>query len=256
MGLPCRPGRRAPTPGHCRACCARSATPPTGGSRWPWPSRRSPRACGWSRWSGRSSGSAAGPAQLSIVSTAGAVGVLLPALLGGVVADRVPQKRILLAVAAVELAGMAVVATAVAHRPHPGLAARRRLVRHRRWAWRSTTRPTRPGCPSLVDEADLHGRQRLRGDGPPHARPGDRPGRRRCRRGGGLGRRRGGGRGRPRAGRPARADARPADPGPPRPRRPTRTRAAPWPRPCATCARASSTWCARRGCSPRCCSPR
>ena len=52
-----------------------------------------------------------GPAQLSIVSTAGAVGVLLPALLGGVVADRVPQKRILLAVAAVELAGMSVVAT-------------------------------------------------------------------------------------------------------------------------------------------------
>ena len=37
-----------------------------------------------------------GPAQLSIVSTAGAIGVLLPALLGGVVADRVPQKRILL----------------------------------------------------------------------------------------------------------------------------------------------------------------
>src|ERR687890_82290 len=52
-----------------------------------------------------------GPAQLSIVSTAAAVGVILPALLGGVVADRVPQKLILLAVAAVELAGMALVAT-------------------------------------------------------------------------------------------------------------------------------------------------
>lgn len=51
-----------------------------------------------------------GPGQLSAVSTAGAVGVLLPALLGGVVADRVPQKRILLAVAAVELAGMGLVA--------------------------------------------------------------------------------------------------------------------------------------------------
>jgi len=50
-----------------------------------------------------------GPAQLSVVSTAGAVGVLLPALLGGVVADRIPQKLILLAVAAVELAGMALV---------------------------------------------------------------------------------------------------------------------------------------------------
>lgn len=51
-----------------------------------------------------------GPAQLSIVSTASAVGVLLPALLGGVVADRVPQKLILMAVAGVEIAGMALVA--------------------------------------------------------------------------------------------------------------------------------------------------
>jgi MFS family permease len=51
-----------------------------------------------------------GPAQLSIVATASSVGVLLPALLGGVVADRVPQKLILLVVAAVELAGMALVA--------------------------------------------------------------------------------------------------------------------------------------------------
>ncbi|WP_028653710.1 MFS transporter [Nocardioides halotolerans] len=51
-----------------------------------------------------------GPAQLSVVSTAGAVGVLLPALLAGVVADRVPQKLILLVVAAVELAGMSLVA--------------------------------------------------------------------------------------------------------------------------------------------------
>ncbi|MCW2762650.1 MAG: transporter [Marmoricola sp.] len=52
-----------------------------------------------------------GPGQLSVVSTAGAVGVLLPALLGGVVADRVPQKRILLCVATLELAGMTLVAT-------------------------------------------------------------------------------------------------------------------------------------------------
>jgi MFS family permease len=51
-----------------------------------------------------------GPAQLSVVSTAGALGVLLPALLGGVVADRIPQKLILLVVAAVELAGMTLVA--------------------------------------------------------------------------------------------------------------------------------------------------
>ncbi len=51
-----------------------------------------------------------GPAQLSIVSTSSAVGILLPALLAGVVADRVPQKTILLFVAAVELGGMVLVA--------------------------------------------------------------------------------------------------------------------------------------------------
>jgi MFS family permease len=51
-----------------------------------------------------------GPAQLSVVTTANAVGVLLPALLGGVVADRVPQKLILLGVATVELTGMTLVA--------------------------------------------------------------------------------------------------------------------------------------------------
>lgn len=51
-----------------------------------------------------------GPGQLSFVATCSAVGVLLPALLGGVVADRIPQKSILLCVAAVELAGMALVA--------------------------------------------------------------------------------------------------------------------------------------------------
>jgi MFS family permease len=47
-----------------------------------------------------------GPAQLSVVSTAGALGVLLPALIAGVVADRVPQKTILLGVSALELTGM------------------------------------------------------------------------------------------------------------------------------------------------------
>jgi MFS family permease len=51
-----------------------------------------------------------GPAQLSVVSTAGAVGVLAPALLGGVVADRIPQKVILLVVAAVEATGIGLVA--------------------------------------------------------------------------------------------------------------------------------------------------
>lgn len=51
-----------------------------------------------------------GPGQLSVVATASAVGVILPALLGGVVADRVPQKVILLAVAAIELVCMGTVA--------------------------------------------------------------------------------------------------------------------------------------------------
>ncbi len=51
-----------------------------------------------------------GASALSVVSTAGAVGVLLPALLGGVVADRVPQKLILLVTTTVELGGMALVA--------------------------------------------------------------------------------------------------------------------------------------------------
>lgn len=51
-----------------------------------------------------------GPGQLSTVMTASAVGVLVPALLAGVVADRVPQKHILLTVALVELVGMTLVA--------------------------------------------------------------------------------------------------------------------------------------------------
>ncbi|HET9499493.1 MAG TPA: MFS transporter [Marmoricola sp.] len=51
-----------------------------------------------------------GPGQLSVVSTSAAVGVVVPALLGGVVADRIPQKRILLCVAALESVGMALAA--------------------------------------------------------------------------------------------------------------------------------------------------
>ena len=51
-----------------------------------------------------------GPAQLSVVTTASAVGVVIPALFAGVVADRVPQKSILIVVGAVELAGMALIA--------------------------------------------------------------------------------------------------------------------------------------------------
>lgn len=48
---------------------------------------------------------------VALVSTASALGILIPALVAGVVADRVPQKLILLGVAAVELLGMATVAT-------------------------------------------------------------------------------------------------------------------------------------------------
>ncbi|KGN34131.1 MFS transporter [Knoellia sinensis KCTC 19936] len=52
-----------------------------------------------------------GASQLSVVATSAAVGVILPALLAGVVADRIPQKRILLVVAGVELLCMAIIAT-------------------------------------------------------------------------------------------------------------------------------------------------
>ncbi len=95
-----------------------------------------------------------GPGQLSIVSTAGAVGVLLPALLGGVVADRVPQKRILLCVATLELAGMSLVAllsltdtTRVWHLAAVSLATGMGMAFYypAYSAW----------LPSLVDEADL-----------------------------------------------------------------------------------------------------
>lgn len=50
-----------------------------------------------------------GPAQLSLVSMSGAIGVFIPALLAGVVADRVPQKFILLVVASIELVGMGLI---------------------------------------------------------------------------------------------------------------------------------------------------
>ena len=50
-----------------------------------------------------------GPAQLSVVSTAGAVGVILPALLAGVIADRVPQKLIVMTVATAEVISYTVV---------------------------------------------------------------------------------------------------------------------------------------------------
>ncbi|GAB7193456.1 MFS transporter [Kineococcus sp. NUM-3379] len=51
-----------------------------------------------------------GPAEMSLASAAGAVGMLLTALLGGVLADRFPQKRILLAIALTQAASVGVLA--------------------------------------------------------------------------------------------------------------------------------------------------
>ncbi len=55
-----------------------------------------------------------GPSQLSLVSGMSALGVFIPALVGGVVADRIPQKRILLTVAAGELAVVGLIAVLAA----------------------------------------------------------------------------------------------------------------------------------------------
>ena len=51
-----------------------------------------------------------GASELSLVSGANALGMLLPCLLAGVVADRIPQKTIMVAVASVYLAGISLVA--------------------------------------------------------------------------------------------------------------------------------------------------
>mgnify|MGYP001182356099 CR=1 FL=1 len=55
-----------------------------------------------------------GPEQLSVVAASGTVGVLIPALLGGVVADRVPQKVVLLADALFQAGAMALAAVLAA----------------------------------------------------------------------------------------------------------------------------------------------
>ncbi|MBM7787252.1 MFS transporter [Tenggerimyces flavus] len=51
-----------------------------------------------------------GAAELSLVSTSGAVGMIAASLLGGVIADRIPQRRILLVVTAVRLVAIGTVA--------------------------------------------------------------------------------------------------------------------------------------------------
>ncbi len=51
-----------------------------------------------------------GPAQLSLVTALSAVGMLASTLFGGALADRIPQRHILLAVALVQAATIALVA--------------------------------------------------------------------------------------------------------------------------------------------------
>ncbi len=51
------------------------------------------------------------PVDLSIVATGGSIGLVLAVLVGGVAADRIPQKRILAAVESLKAASMAAVAT-------------------------------------------------------------------------------------------------------------------------------------------------
>ena len=196
-----------------------------------------------------------GPAQLSVVATASAVGVLLPALLGGVVADRVPQKLILLVVAGVELAGMALVAVlsitdttelwhlaAVSFVTGMGMA----FYYPAYSAW----------LPALVPESDLLAVNGFEGMIRPDLRSGDRPGRGGCRRGRGLAGRSRRGRGGGVVAGSCRADGGAAHAGPPRLRPWRASPSTPWPLQSPTCARDSATWSARRGCWPRCCSPR
>ena len=180
-----------------------------------------------------------GPSQLSVVSTATAIGVLLPALLAGrrrrpgaaedhpALGDRRPAGRH-------ERGG-----GAVPDRPDPGLAPRGGGVHDRHVDGVLLPRllrvAARPGA--RVRPA---GGQRLRGDGPTDGRSGDRAGGRRRRGRSRLVGRGGGDRGRGPRRRPARpgrgaGDAR-SDGRPWRERRPTRCRRR-WP----TCGRGSST---------------
>lgn len=194
-----------------------------------------------------------GPGQLSVVSTAGAIGVLLPALVAGVVADRVPQKTILLCVAAVEFAGMALVAmlsfadlTQVWHLAGVAFVAGMGMAFYypAYSAW----------LPALVPESDLMAVNGFEG----MVRPtiGQAIG------AGVAGAAVGLASATPPSGLPQRPLPWASSPWRPCRRppyaatfRPTR-QAVPSPRVSATCARASSTWCVPRGCWPRCSSPR
>ncbi len=181
--------------------------------------------------------------------------MLLPALLGGVVADRVPQKLILLGVATVELTGMTLVAVlsltdttqiwhlaAVSFATGVGMA----FYYPAYSAW----------LPALVPESDLLAVNGFEGMVRPTIGQAIGPGVAGVVVGIALGRRR-----RRRSPRPRRCSALLAlatvpltpvrrDLGRARGRTPRRVGRR------ATCARASATWCARRGCCPRCCSPR
>ena len=195
-----------------------------------------------------------GAAQLSIVSTAGAIGVMLPALIAGVVADRVPQKTILIGVSLLETRRHGAIVAVLSLTGHDrALAPHRRLVHGR-----CGPGVLLPGLHRLAAGAGGRGRpdggQRLRGDGPPdhrqrrRSRSGGRRGRRRVARRGDHGRSRG------LRGQPGGPAVRPEDTGTPRARRSHRRPSGPH-RAAPTWPRASATWSARPGCWRRCCSP-
>ena len=234
---------------------------PTGGWRSRWCCRPSPPASGWSRWSGRSSGSAAGPAQLSVVvdrrrgrrPAPGAAG-RRGRRPGPAEADPARRRR---RRAGRHGAGR----RPLAHRPRPssGTSPRSSFVTGVGHG------VLLPGLLRVAARAGARvrpaGGQRLRGHGPPDDRPGAsaRPSPA-CVVGAFSP-------GAPRSRSRRRLAARalvalttvPLTAGPPRASTPDADRAQAHPvahRAAPTCARASSTWCARRGCWPRCSSRR
>ena len=196
-----------------------------------------------------------GPGQLSVVSTCGAVGVLLPALLGGVVADRVPAEAdpALRRERRADWHGAG--RDALDHRHHAALAPRGGRLRDRRGDG-----VLLPGLLGLAPRPGARGGpdggQRVRGDG---------PARRSARRSAPASPASSSVRSPPGAALSVAAGAsllalagpqlvpltavrREVDPDAGH-----STRSGPR---SPTCARASSTWSGRRGCWPRCCSPR
>ena len=89
-----------------------------------------------------------GPAALSLVTALAAGGMLASTLLGGALADRLPQRHILLAVELTQAASIAVVAGLSLTGRAGHRAPRRGLARGRARRWGCTTRPTRRSSPS------------------------------------------------------------------------------------------------------------